>query len=146
MGQCLAPVLILREPKYSSFFSSQSPFIPNGQRSFFSIGLQETGFTLSTRITPIACWGLILSPTSSLQQGHPVWTCLQHVIPLCGPHKRETDRRREAQRCQRRERCFRIWHCHFSEREGEGKERPGREGKIKQWSHHTKGEREPMAI
>lgn len=45
---------------------------------------KKTGYTLSTHITAIVCWRLILSATSALQPGHPAWMCLWHVILLCG--------------------------------------------------------------
>lgn len=75
-----------------------------------STGPQKSGFTLSTRITAIVCWRLILSPTSLLQPGHPAWMCLRHVIPLCG--LQQWGSREAQQRCQTWERCFKIWQCH----------------------------------
>lgn len=88
-----------------------------------STGLQKTGFTLSTRITPIVCWRLILSPTSSLQPGHPAWMCLQHVIPLCGPQqKRNRETEGSSAVPTERERCFKIWQCHLWEGSAEKRE------------------------
>lgn len=83
-----------RPPKNVFFFHFFKVHLFRIASVALSTGLQRTGFTLSTRITPIVCWRLILSPTSFLQPGHPAWMCHQHVIPLCGPQQnrnRETE-------------------------------------------------------
>lgn len=75
-----------RPPKNFTLFSLPSECIYSESPVLLFLQVfQKAGFTLSTRITPIVCWRLILSPTSFLQPGHPAWMCLQHVIPLCGP-------------------------------------------------------------
>lgn len=75
-----------RPPKnFTLFFPPSKCIYSESPVLLFLQVFQKAGFTLSTRITPIVCWRLILSPTSFLQPGHPAWMCLQHVIPLCGP-------------------------------------------------------------
>lgn len=66
-------------------------------------------------------------PAFSRLSGHPVWTNLTHVIPLCGPLKRETDRQRgNAKQVPTEKEMFQNLTVSFLGKEGrEGRKKEG---------------------
>lgn len=78
-------------------------------------------------------------PVFSRLSGHPVRTNLTHVIPLCGPLKRETDRHRgNSKQVPMEKEMFQNLTVSFLGKEGrEGKERRRRRGEPSKTSKES---------
>lgn len=82
-------------------------------------------------------------PVFSRLSGHPVRTNLMHVIPLCGPLERETDRHRgNAKQVPTEKEMFQNLTVSFLGKEG----REGKERRRRRWGEPSKTSKESELI